>query len=366
MGIQKIARRHYGLLLFVFALVLNACNPKIPQLQTAFPVTDATSTNPAADWIKVSFTDPSAVHAHDYEGGPDEVLAAAIDQARLAVDVAAYSLNLWSIRDALIHAHQHGVVVRMVMETDNLDSQEVQDILGAGIPIVDDQHEGLMHNKFVVVDRSEVWTGSMNFTVSGAYKDNSNLIKIGSSQVAEDYEREFEEMFTHRFFGPDRISNPLNPKKFDIYGTKLGIYFSPEDKPATRIIELIKASKKSINFMAYSFTSNDIGDAMIERSNAGIAVKGVMDDSQVKANEGTEYDPLKQAGIDVRLDGNGTGLMHHKVIIIDKGIVITGSYNFSASAEENNDENVVIIFNTDVAAKYLEEFQRVYEQAQQP
>jgi phosphatidylserine/phosphatidylglycerophosphate/cardiolipin synthase-like enzyme len=58
--------------------------------------------------------------------------------------------------------------------------------------------------------------------------------------------------------------------------------------------------------------------------------------------------------------------MHHKVIIIDNSTVITGSYNFTASAEANNDENVVIIINPVLAGKYMEEFQRVYKQAQKP
>jgi phosphatidylserine/phosphatidylglycerophosphate/cardiolipin synthase-like enzyme len=65
----------------------------------------------------------------------------------------------------------------------------------------------------------------------------------------------------------------------------------------------------------------------------------------------------------VRLDGN-EGLMHHKVFIIDERIVITGSYNFSASAETTNDENVVILFNPAIAAQYLGEFQRVYDHGQ--
>ena len=107
------------------------------------------------------------------------ILAAAIDGARLSVDVAAYSLNLWSIRDTLIHAHQRGAVVRMVMESDNMDDLEVQDLMDAGIPVVGDQHEGLMHDKFVIVDRAEVWTGSMNYTVGEAYTDNNDLIRIG-------------------------------------------------------------------------------------------------------------------------------------------------------------------------------------------
>ena len=88
-----------------------------------------------------------------------------------------------------------------------------------------------------------------------------------------------------------------------------------------------------------------------------------MDDEQIISNQGTEYDAFMQAGLDVRRDGN-PGLMHHKVIIIDRSIVITGSYNFSASAETSNDENVVIIHSADAAGRYLAEFQRIYDQAQ--
>ena len=232
---------------------------QLQELSSSRPAVSVTATSPSTDWLQITFTDPSAPHARDYEGGPDTALAASIDQARLSVDVAAYSLNLWSIRDALIHAYQRGVVVRMVMESDNMDVPEVQEILDAGIPIIGDQHEGLMHDKFVVVDHSVLWTGSMNYTVSGAYKDNNNLVYIRSNQVADYYTQEFEEMFTHRLFGPDRISNTPNLKKLDINGTPLEILFSPDDKPAARIIELIQSAQKSIDFMAYTFTSNEIG-----------------------------------------------------------------------------------------------------------
>jgi phosphatidylserine/phosphatidylglycerophosphate/cardiolipin synthase-like enzyme len=87
-----------------------------------------------------------------------------------------------------------------------------------------------------------------------------------------------------------------------------------------------------------------------------------MEAEQVKSNTGTEFDPFRQAGLDVRLDGND-GQMHHKVFIVDGRIVITGSYNFSRSAEERNDENVVIIYDERVARFFLEEFERVYARA---
>jgi phosphatidylserine/phosphatidylglycerophosphate/cardiolipin synthase-like enzyme len=365
-----IARSHYNIVLLTIALVLSGCVQNLTEVTRPLPavsaaVTSASATGTPTDSIQIYFTDPTAVHATDYEGGSDEPLVAALDQARLSVDVAAYSLNLWSIRDALINAHKRGVVVRMVMESDDMDTQEVQELLDAGIPIIGDQQQGLMHDKFMVVDRLNVWTGSMNYTTSGIYKDNNNLIHIRSSQAAADYSNEFMQMFTHHLFGPDKSTGTPNPK-VSIDGTPVEIYFSPEDKPASRILELIQGAQESINFLAYSFTSDGIGSAMIERSQAGVSVTGVMDHGQVATSQTTEFDPLTLAGLDVRLDGNQTGLMHHKVIIIDQKIVITGSYNFTAAAETTNDENVVIIFSPDVAKKYMEEFQRVYQQAQQP
>ena len=138
---SRLACSQHIVLFLVLAILMAGCLPEENAQQPASP------TLPAG---------PSA--------GPDKVLAGAIDSARLSVDVAAYSLNLWSIRDALISAYRRGVQVRVVMESDNMDVPEVQELIGAGIPVHGDQREGLMHDKFVVIDRYEVWTGSMNYT----------------------------------------------------------------------------------------------------------------------------------------------------------------------------------------------------------
>jgi phosphatidylserine/phosphatidylglycerophosphate/cardiolipin synthase-like enzyme len=316
---------------------------------------------PANGWLEVHFTIPPIDGASSYRGGPDEALVEAVDAARLSVEVAAYSLNLWSVRDALIRAERRGVIVRVVMESDNMDEPEVQDLVAAGIPVVGDQRQGLMHDKFVVIDRAEVWTGSMNYTLGGSYYDDNNLIRIRSTQVAEDYTLEFEEMFTDNLFGPD--VNPATPHPLlTVDGTALEVYFSPDDRASARLIELLGQAQESIYFLAFSFTSDDLAAVILERAEAGVNVAGVMDDSQVMSNEGTEYDPFLQAGLDVRLDG-GEGLMHHKVIVIDRRIVVAGSYNFTFSAEYDNDENVIIIFSEAAAGDFLAEFQRIYDRA---
>jgi len=74
--------------------------------------------------------------------------------------IAVLSLSLWSICDALLDALRRGMNVSMVMESDNMDSDEVRELIAADIPILGDRREGLMHDKFVVIDRQEVWTGS--------------------------------------------------------------------------------------------------------------------------------------------------------------------------------------------------------------
>ncbi len=165
-------------------------------------------------------------------------------------------------------------------------------------------------------------------------------------------------MFVDDLFGPASVANTPDPR-FRLDGSDLEVYFSPEDGTSARLIELIGGARKEIQFLAYSFTSDEIAAAMIERAKAGVMIAGVMDESQVHSNTGTEFEHLQSAGIALRLDGN-PDKMHHKVIVIDRKIVITSSYNFSASAENINDENTLVIHNADLSERYLTEFQRVF------
>ena len=312
-------------------------------------------------WFELYFTNPTSPLASQETGGPDGPLAAAIDEARLSVDAAIFSLSLNSIRDALRRAYDRGVRVRVVMESDNLDEFDPQVLVETGIPVLGDRREGLMHNKFVVIDNSEVWTGSMNFTTSGAYEDNNNLIRIRSAEIAADYTKEFEEMFKDDLFGADVLAETPN-SRVHLYGIPIDIYFSPDDSAADGLLDLVMNAKENITFMAYSFTSDPLGAAVRERAAENVKVRGVMDDGQLASNLGSEYDAFRQAGLDVRLDGSDSQ-MHHKVLIIDRQVVLTGSYNFTASAEERNDENLLVIYNAAIAQQFLVEFQRIYDQA---
>ena len=346
----------------VFLFLLAACTT---QTETPLPpVPIATQSSGTDAQIEVFFSDPDNPNADRYRGGPDEPLAEAIRNAEFSVDAAIYDLNLWSIRDALLAAHDAGVQVRVVAESDNLDETEFQELEQAGIEILGDRRESLMHNKYVVIDQLEVWTGSMNFTLNGAYRNDNNLVHIRSSKLAENYSVEFEEMFVDDMFGDNAVDQTPNPS-LTIDGVLVETSFSPDDGTADQIIQAIQSAEQSIRFLAFSFTSDPIAEALLARAADGVTVAGIFEQSQYITNTGTEYDNLLAAGLDVRLDGNPNS-MHHKVFVIDDQTVITGSYNFSRNAEERNDENTLIIHDPEIAALYLVEFERVFEKAQKP
>ena len=327
----------------------------------ASPVPPLETVDTGGDWYTVYFTNPDDPKSRSLRGGPDRFLAEAIHLARASVDVAVQELDLWSVRDALIDAHKRGVSVRMVTESDYLDTEEVQQLIEAGIPVLGDRREGLMHDKFVVIDRSEVWTGSMNYTISEAYRNNNNLIRIRSAELAKDYTTEFAEMFEADQFGPGSPANTPYPA-LTIEDVSLEVYYSPDDGVEQRLEQLIREAQKDIFFLAFSFTSDKLAQAILDRAAAGVTVAGVMDKSQYKSNIGSDYDTFRSAGLDVRLDGNPRN-MHHKVIIIDQSIVIAGSYNFTFSAETRNDENLLVIHSPEIAELFLKEFQKVFLQA---
>lgn len=310
--------------------------------------------------MRVWFSEPVAPHDSSYRGGVDEQLVAAIDQAGESVDLAAYHINLWSIRDALLRAHARGVDVRVVTEANYIHEPEIETLRMAGVPVDSDERAHLMHHKFVVIDQQEVWTGSMNFTVNGAYHNNNNLVWFDSTRLAQNYTLEFEEMFVYDRYGALSEADTPFPR-VEIGNSRVEVFFSPEDGVQARLLEILQDAHRSIEVLAFSFTADPIGASLIDADRRGVIVRVVVERSQSSAS-GAEGQRLRDAGLDLRLDGNPKQ-MHHKVMIIDAEIVVVGSYNFTRSAEEKNDENLLIVYDAQLAGQFLEEFDRIYSQS---
>ena len=289
-----------------------------------------------------------------------------IANARQSIELATFEYTLQPVAEALVAAYQRGVRVQLALDRESLedpvDAKFAGMIEAAGIPISWEETTAFLHSKFIIIDQRIVWTGSWNVTINDTYRNNNNLLRITIPAIVENYRVEFAEMAAGRFGNSKQATTPFS--RVTTAQATIENYFTPRERPATRIVELIANARRSVVFMAFSFTSDEIASAMIARHQAGIPVRGVFEKRNAEG-VGSEFGPLRDAGLNVLPDGN-CYTMHHKVIVIDERIVITGSYNFTSRAERTNDENLLIIDDPTLAAAYLAEFERVFEQANNP
>lgn len=313
---------------------------------------------------EVFFTNPSK-KGRSAVVNPETGLINAIKNSKTTFYGAFYDISSVKITRELISAHNRGVDVKLVTENDTFSGDAISELTESGIPIVTDTGSGLMHNKFAVIDGSYIFTGSYNTTDNGSSRNNNNALLIHSAELADIYYSEFSEMFDSGIFGNKKEEGAFSELQKKYYvkldDMNINVYFAPEDNVEKIIFGRIKKAKKSIRFMQFSFTSDKIGEAIIEKFKEGVQVMGVFE-KRGSGTEYSEYTKMKIENIPVRLDGNRY-VMHHKVIIIDDTRVITGSFNLSKNANNRNDENIIIIDSSELASKYIDEFNRIYGEA---
>lgn len=118
--------------------------------------------------------------------------------------------------------------------------------------------------------------------------------------------------------------------------------FTPQEECLPSIVNAIEGAKESIYVMAYYITQPPIVDALIKAHVAGVKVEIVMDRTQEKSRY-SGLPQLKKSGIPCYIDTKGIRIQHNKVMIIDNELLLTGSYNWSRSAEIRNAENLLFI-----------------------
>jgi phosphatidylserine/phosphatidylglycerophosphate/cardiolipin synthase-like enzyme len=337
----------------------------------AAPAPVTTTTGGTTTWYDISFTTPS--YPDDpakHHGGLDDKLVALINRSEKTLDVADYDFDLKNVADAMALASKRGVAVRMVTDTDTLTNKDAdiqaafKTLKSATIPIVDDKRPAIMHDKFTVVDGEWVATGSWNYTDGDTYHLNNWAGVFHSRDLAANYSAEFEQMFSQRKFGPAKVKVTPHPSLL-IDGHQVQNCFSPKGDCADLIVATIKGqTQKSLAFLAFSFTHDGIGQTMIDKGKSGVKVQGVFETTGSQTPF-SEYGKMKKAGLDVYTDGN-PWVMHHKVIILDDRVVVGGSFNFSANADNDNDENLLIFDDPAIATLFRAEFDRVLTVAKNP
>ena len=290
-----------------------------------------------------------------------------IDNSKESIDFAIYGIAEQDrIFKALINAQKRGVKVRWVTDlTENkeniyFDTYKLMDKIptfatdyesAESINIPDYKYKfdfqgALMHNKFFIFDNQKVFTGSTNISSSCLTGYNANIaVLINSKEIANLYKKEFDQMYYGKFHN---MKNPVSNNEDILIDEKyVSVYFSPTNKiSTTQIIPLINQAKKSIYIPAFYITHNDIIDALINAHKRGIEIKIIVDETSVKGKY-VNVNYIKQNGIDLKIE-NWAGKMHMKSIIIDDDILVIGSMNFTKQGERMNDENCIVIKNSQI------------------
>ena len=135
----------------------------------------------------------------------------------------------------------------------------------------------------------------------------------------------------------------------------LEVYFSPHGGCTEAISRELNKAKSTVLVQAYSFTSAPIAKALLNAHKRGIKVEVILDKSQ-KTHKYSSATFLYNQGIPVKIDAQHA-IAHNKVMIIDGETVITGSFNFTKAAEENNAENLLVIRDKKLAERYIKNWQ---------
>ena len=315
-------------------------------------------------------------NAHNIGATMNDTIKSYIDKAQHTLDIAIYNHSDALITNAINDAYSRGVAVRYL--TCGSTTTLALGDLDTNIHILEKQGgSGIMHNKFVVIDAdvtdsSWVITGATNWTSGQLFDDYNNLLLIQDQSIARTYELEFNEMWgseslqpnaNNALFGPNKKDN--TPHQFLVNGDVMEVYFSPSDNTTNKLIDAFQTANDELNFALLVFTQNDLGWALENVHNNNITVQGIIE--QINTT-GSEYQYLIDAGIDVRSHTGVQHIMHHKYAIIDQALassdplVITGSHNWSAAAENSNDENTVIYYNQNIANQYYQEFIERYNE----
>ncbi len=295
--------------------------------------------------------------------GAKDRLIRLISAAQNRVEVAALELEDREIGQALLQAAARGAQVRMLNDSDY--RRETRESLGvrSNNPArcetlkrvqvcYDSRANALMHHKFVLIDNLGVWTGSTNLTWNAFERNNENSLWLPVEGLVQVYRAEFEALFAGQESGLGRS------ERFQIGNTLGTVYFSPAGgrKARSAILEVLQRASREIWVAAYVLTDTRITEALVKAHQRGVRVRVVIDARNL-AN--SQDETLKQAGIDVRKDGNPY-TMHHKVMVVDGEWVVTGSYNFTNSGFGRNNENLLILRDSTLAQRYQREVEAIW------
>jgi phosphatidylserine/phosphatidylglycerophosphate/cardiolipin synthase-like enzyme len=391
---------------------------------------------------------PSPISRQERAGDDLEAMVlAAIDSAQREVLVAVQELSLPRVAEALVAKHRQGVRVKVVLENTYSTpwSEEHAADLSAhlrhrrqqlmaladsdhngvlspveiargdavlilqrgGVPLIDDTEDdsagsGLMHSKFLVVDRKVVVSGSANFTPSCIHGDPddprtrgnvNHLLRIESGALAERFVAEFNRFWgdgpggsSDSQFGLSKQQGGLDTVM--VGRTRVRLLFAPHRRKDPQhglnlLAQVLAGSKRRLDLALFVFSAQNLTNTVGQLKAKGVQIRLLADpgfanrpfsevldllgltlpDRHCKLEAGNQPLAAPLEGVATpRLAGGDK--LHHKVAVIDKRTVVTGSFNWSPSAAHQNDEVLMIIDSPQLAAHFTREIDRLWAGAE--
>lgn len=358
-----------------------------------------------ADGKIEAYFGPQELAAHD---DLEQVIIDFIAGAEHSLDIAVQEIDSIPIAEAIVDARWRGVSVEAFLEQDYLKRKlrskpplpkligdetpeqalrrvqwrrDEDDLardrtlarnrwimsafLRNGIQVHGDFNPKIFHQKFVLRDyrgrereTSALLTGSANFTLNDTHKNLNNVFVFHDVRVCRQYLDEVAQLRVGSF---GRGMHGAVPATVDLGGVPVKVLFAPDHTPELEFMkQMLKVRPKGeIWFAIFTFAgSSGIDDTMLALARGGIRLRGVLDSGQaVQGWAAPKW--LQHENIELRVpkkEGSlaGLGKVHHKLMVIDDRIVVAGSFNYTAPANEYNDENLFVLGSPHVEVEGVE------------
>jgi hypothetical protein len=306
------------------------------------------------------------------------------NRAAASIDYCCYNSSRMDVSLALVNAHNRGVRVRVI--TDNVRVGRSPDpwvslLRAAGITVwsdsVSSNSSNYMHNKFAIRDLGDADSANDRMWVASYNPNDGELnadcaLEIPEPALARAYLAEFNQMWGDTGATPNPAAarfhedktDPLATHEFTVAGSRARLYFAPVNRVVDTITALVRQAQHEVGFAISAFTFDSLGAAMLARFNAGNRVFGTFDNANAM-DPASEYWLLRPAHVPVLIDSfpYGTRALHEKIMVLDSTITATGSANWSANADYNNDENTLILYDPNIARRFHAEIVARYLEA---
>ncbi|PJZ55028.1 phospholipase D-like domain-containing protein [Leptospira adleri] len=278
-----------------------------------------------------------------------------LEEAQHSLDLWIYSFDDSEILEALQRARKRGVKIQIVADP---EKEYPADLIRLGL-FRRWERSGLQHSKILIVDRRKVFLGSGNFTWYGLENDLNGYVRFGLN------EDESSDFYSFLEEDPGIAALDIPPFLF---------YIAPEKGRLIQnlLLREVDQAKSSIRYLIFDHFDSVLSSRLALADRKGVVVQGVYDspvdeEGKFLANLWTSSRSQilgdgNEETISTDSFGKG-GLLHHKTMILDGNTLLTGSFNFSVSARDDNRE---ILFRTNdsyLLQEYKKEWDRVFESA---